>query len=185
MDAMFLGARAFEPDTNTFGVSGDLDLAGAFGLSRVTFWYHTPFFWRAEEAGVLIFQSNGGQSIEENAQAGRLRLLPKPVFFLDKLGLQISEEPSVGTTHAPTGRSAIKTMIYSDGEPGNRRTGFLTIDSETAFTLSVSLHHRAASADQDIRIEMTRFEILNEIDPSLFGARTLETPGYYYGRLQG
>jgi hypothetical protein len=185
MGAMFQGGGAFEPATSTFGASGELDLAGVFGLSRVTFWYHTPFFRRIEEAGALIFQANGAQDIEEGAHARKLRLLWKPIFFLDKLGARISAEPPAGTTHAPTGRAASRVVIHSRQKPGDLRAGSVTIDTETAFILSVLLPQGDGSAGEALGIEMTRFEILTDVDPSLFGARTLETPGYYYGSYYG
>jgi len=63
-------------------------------------------------------------------------------------------------------------------------TGTMVIDEETAIVLSVAAPG-CLKPDALIRLNTTRFAVHDTMDAALFGAETLDTPGYYYGRLAG
>jgi hypothetical protein len=64
----------------------------------------------------------------------------------------------------------------------------MVIDKETAIVLSVAVPD-GLKPDPLIRLDTTRFVVHDTMDATLFGAETLDTPGYYsayhYGRLAG
>ena len=79
--------------TGNFGVSGHLIMAGTFGIGEADYWYHTPFFWLVEESGEVIFRNgNGRHDIGQGDPTSALRMLPKPVFFADKLGFRLESQ---------------------------------------------------------------------------------------------
>jgi hypothetical protein len=170
--------------TGGFGVSGHLVIAGTFEIGEVDYWYHTPFFWLVEEDGEIILrEGSDGQDIGRGEPAGALRMLSKPVFFADKLGLRIASYEGTSTTHRLTGRPATEVAVHgSPAEPA--ATGTMIIDSETAIVLSVTVPS-GLKPDPLIRVETTRFAVHNAMDAALFGAETLDTPGYFSGHYYG
>ena len=175
----------FEPRrTGGFGVSGHLVMAGAFEIGEVDYWYHTPFFWLVEENGeVILREGSDDQDIGRDDPAGALRMLSKPVFFADKLGLRIESYEGTATTHRATGRPATEVPVH--GSPaGLTATGKMVIDNETAIVLSVAVPD-GLKPDPLIRVETTRFAVHDTMDAALFGAETLDTPGYYSGSYYG
>jgi hypothetical protein len=175
----------FEPmRTGGFGVSAHLVMVGAFEIEEVDYWYHTPFFWLVERAGeVILREGSNGQDTGRDDAAGALRMLSKPVFFADKLGLRVESNEGTATTHRPTGRSATKVSI-NGSLAGRVATGTMVIDNETVIVLSVAVAD-SFKPDPVIRLETTRFSVNDTTDATLFGAETLDTPGYYSGRLVG
>lgn len=176
----------FEPmRTGGFGVSAHLVLAGTFEIGEVDYWYHTPFFWLVEENGEVILRAgSGSQDIGQGDPAWALRMLSKPVFFADKLGLRIESDEGNTTTHRPTGRAATEVPIHGSSA-GLTVTGTMVIDEETAIVLSVAVPDCLKPDAALIRLNTTRFAVHDTMDAALFGAETLDTPGYYYGRLAG
>jgi len=175
----------FEPmRTGGFGISGHLVMAGNFEIGEVDYWYHTPFFWLVEENGEVILQAgSGGQVTGRGDPAGALRMLSKPVFFANKLGLRTESDEGTATTHRPTGRPATEVPIH--GSPaGLTAAGTMVIDNETAMVLSIAVPD-GLKAEPLIRLETTRFTVHDTMDAALFGAETLDSSGYYYGRLTG
>jgi hypothetical protein len=169
----------FEPSrSDGFGVSGHLVMAGTFELGEVDYWYHTPFFWLVEEDGEAVLrEGSGSQNIGQGDPVRALRMLSKPVFFADKLGLRIESDVGTATTHRPTGRPATEVSIH--GSPaGHTAIGKMVIDNETAIVLSVAVSD-GLEPDPLIRLETTKFVVHDTMDASLFGEKTLETPGYY------
>ena len=168
--------------TGSFGVSGHLMMAGTFEIGEADYWYHTPFFWLVKENGEVIFRNGHGRhDIGQGDPASILRMLPKPVFFADKLGFRMESRGGIATTHRPTGRPATEVPIH--GSPaGLIVTGTMIIDKETAMVLSL-----AVPDDLDpnplIRVETTRFTVHDTMDAAIFGEETLETgSSYYYAR---
>jgi hypothetical protein len=171
--------------TGSFGVSGHLMMAGAFGIGEADYWYHTPFFWLVKESGEVIFRNgNGRRDIGQGDPASALRMLPKPVFFADKLGFRMESRGSNATTHQPTGRPATEVPIHGSAA-GLTATGKMIIDNETAIVLSVAVPD-GLSPDPLISVETTRFAVHDTMNAAIFGEETLETgPSYYYARLSG
>jgi hypothetical protein len=176
----------FEPmRTGGFGVSGHLVMAGAFEVGEVDYWYHTPYFWLAEENDeVILREGSRDQDVGRGEPAGALRMLSKPVFFASKLGLRIEPYEGTATTHHPTGRPATEVSVHGSPER-HTATGTMVIDTETAIVLSVAVPD-GLKPDPLIRIETTRFTVHDTMDATLFGAETLDATGYYsatyYGR---
>ncbi|MGH3201333.1 MAG: hypothetical protein ACRDP5_04655 [Streptosporangiaceae bacterium] len=170
--------------TGSFGVSGHLLLTGAFEIGEADYWYYTPFFWRAEENGEVIFrEGHGGHDTGRGYLASVLRMLSKPVFFAAKLGLRLTSYEGTGVTHAPTGRPATQVAVRGS-LAGLAAAGTMAIDDETAIVLAV-LVPGVPGPDPLIRIETTRFAVHDTMNAALFGAESLETPGYYSGYYYG
>jgi hypothetical protein len=169
----------FEPvRTGGFGASGHLVTAGTFELDEVDYWYHTPFFWLVEENGVAILRmGSDGQDIGKGDPAVTFRMLSKPVFFANKLGLLLESSEGTKTTHLATGRLATEVPVHGS-YAGSSATGTMTVDDETAIVLSVAV-------PDGPRLETVRFAVHDTMEAALFGAETLDTPGYYHGRLVG
>ena len=176
----------FEPmRTGGFGVSGHLVMAGTFEIGEVDYWYHTPYYWLAEENGeVILREGSRDQDIGRGQPAGALRMLSRPVFFASKLGLRIGSYEGTATMHRPSGRPATEVPVH--GSPAGRATtGTMVIDTETAMVLSVAVPG-GLKPDPLIRVETTRFAVHDTMDAALFGAETIDATGYYsayyYGR---
>jgi len=171
--------------TGGFGVSGHLAMVGAFEVGEADYWYHTPFFWLVKESGEIILRNGqGSHDIGQGGPASALRMLPKPVFFADKLGFRMEAHRRNATTHRPTGRPAIEVPIHGSAA-GLTATGTMIIDNETAIVLSVAVPD-GLSPDPLVSVETTRFAVHDTMDPAIFGEETLETgPAYYYARLSG
>ena len=171
--------------TGSFGVSGHLMMAGTFGIGEADYWYHTPFFWLVEESGEVIFRNgNGRHDIGQGDPASALRMLPKPVFFADKLGFRLESQRRNATTHRPTGRPATEVPIHGSAARLTE-TGTMIIDNETAIVLSVAVLD-GLGPDPLISVETTRFAVHDTMNAAIFGEETLETgPSYYYARLSG
>jgi hypothetical protein len=171
--------------TGSFGVSGQLMMAGIFGIGEADYWYHTPFFWLVKESGEVIFRNGHGRhDIGQGDPASALRMLPKPVFFAAKLGFRMESHGTNATTHLPTGRPATEMPIHGVAA-GLTAAGKMIIDNETAVVLSVAVPD-GLSPDPLIRVETTRFAVHDTMDAAIFGEETLETgPSYYYARLSG
>jgi hypothetical protein len=171
--------------TSSFGVSGHLMMAGTFGIGEADYWYHTPFFWLVKDSGEVIFRNgNGRHDIGQDDPVSVLRMLSKPVFFVDKLGFRIESDGDNATTHLPTGRPATEVPIRGSAA-GLTATGTMIIDNETAVVLSVAVLD-GLSPDPLISVETTRFAVHDTMDAAIFGEETLETgPSYYYARLSG
>jgi len=178
----------FKPKrTGSFGVSGHLVMAGTtLEIDEADYWYHTPYFWLVEENGEAIFrEGRRGQDIGCGDPARALRMLSKPVFFADKLGLQIKSDEGAATTHRSTGRPATEISVYGP-HAGTDTTGKMVIDNETAMVLSVTVPE-GLEPDPLIRLDTTQFAVHDTMDAALFGDETLDTPGYYSAsyRLDG
>lgn len=170
--------------TGSFGVSGHLVMAGTFGIGEADYWYYTPFFWLAEENGEVIFrEGHGRHDAGRGHPSSALRMLPKPVFFAGKLGLRLASYEGTAATHRPTGRPATQVAVH--GSPaGLAAAGTMVIDDETAIVLAV-LVTGGPGPDPVISVETTRFAVHDTMNAALFGAESLETPGYYSGYYYG
>ena len=171
--------------TGSFGVSGHLMMAGTFEIGEADYWYYTPFFWLVKESGEVIFRNGHGRhDIGQGDPASALRMLPKPVFFADKLGFRIESHGTNVTTHLPTGRPATEVPIHG-AAAGLTAAGKMIIDNETAIVLSVAVPD-GLNPDPLISVETTRFAVHDAMDAAIFSEETLETgPSYYYARLSG
>jgi hypothetical protein len=156
-----------------FGVTGELTWSDSGTEQVINYWYRTPYFWRIEKCREVEFISgHTHHAVLTGADIERFRLLAKPVFFADKFGLHIAPGESVPTTHGPTGRPAILAAL--DGTQG----GSVVIDAETIVVLSLS-------DGKGLNIETREFQVSDSMEASIFGEETLETPGFYYGYLEG
>jgi hypothetical protein len=166
--------------TSSFGVSGHLVLAGILAIGEVDYWYHTPFFWLIKDNDVVIFREGRGRhDIGQGDPASALRMLAKPAFFADKLGLRMASGGGTATTHRPTGRPATEVPIH-----GPAVTGTMVIDTETAIVLFVAVPD-AFRPGPLIRVETTRFTVQDTMDAAIFGEESLDASGYYHARLSG
>lgn len=162
-----------EPDRVTFSARGSLILEGIPGPRIINYWFHDPFFWRAEQDGALILQVGHADHVKYLDQmVFDIRLLSKPRILAHDLGFRGDEEAS-SEVHSPTGRLGYRTTL-----PDDSRTSML-VDAETNFVLQL----QGIYAGVGVNGNHDRFEVVEALAPALFAETSLDSQGYYHGSL--